>query len=168
MTMTTRRDYLKGAGAVLAGTALAGCGEATSGKENVDEDTEYTEITVEEAELKLDDFDHVKVEGHLQYDDVMAWENRDEGPTMLRTYTLYADDPGTVENPDDLPQVRVLEYDEDPMLDSLPEERVANRDVLHTEVYGSTDRMYEEVATDGMDLEREFIIKAHGARLLEE
>lgn len=161
-----RRDVLKTAGGLAFGTALTGClggGDDTSGREDVDEDTEYETIDFTDVELHIDEKDHVKIEGYLQYNGLERWVESSE--EWLRTYHLYEDDPESVQEPDELDSIRVHEYDDNALLESLPEDEVADGNVFHAEVYGKVAVQYPENPDHPYDeaLE-EHVIKAHGVR----
>jgi hypothetical protein len=159
-----RRDFLKGAGAVLAGTALAGCEDNTSGKENVDEDTKYRNTGFVEAEADLTAYDHVRMEGHLQYQDRVNWQDGDID-AFLRTYELYEEDPQDAADPESLFSVTVVEY-EDEIVDSVPEEPLMRGTPQHIEISGATDRMMRDPPGDKED-EYNRVLKAHDAKPIE-
>jgi hypothetical protein len=159
-----RREYLTTAGGVMVGTGLAGC-QNTSGKDEVDENTKYPKISIEKAELNLTDYDHVRVEGDLVYDDLKPWDTPEgaDATERLRTYDLYPKHPDETEEQDF--SITVLEYG-DEIIDSVPDERLAHREPVPCEVYGATEVLVLEEA-DGDALEQEPVIKAHGTRPLD-
>lgn len=163
-----RRDFLKAGGAV-AGTALAGCvgddGHG-SGKDDDANPDSYEEISFTEAELNPHEYENVRVEGFIQYDDRKQWWRNDD-EQMLRTYQLYEDDPKNGD-PDEMQSIPVVEYDEEPVLDNLPNEGLVDGDTYHVEVWGETDVLFRK--GEGSSSETNYgddLIKAHGMRRLD-
>lgn len=165
-----RRDYLKAAGAIAAGSALAGCPENTSGRNEVDDESEYEDIGFPELELRIDDLDYVEIEGHLQYDGLVEWQPEDANldPKQLRTYTLYEDDPEAVDDPENLTSIQVVEYDDLPIMERLPEAEIADRQVHEVELYGELEEQkpLSQTQHSDLDLQETYrkVIKAHGVK----
>lgn len=157
----------------MFGSALAGCFgdmENTSGKDDVDEDTEYEAIDFQDLHLRIDDLDHVALEGYLQYDGLVEWFDDGEDK-WLRTYQLYEDDPDKYSEPrDELTSIAVLEYDDDqPIVDTLPENEIVDRTVFRTEVYGKIDQQSPREQTQNTvgnysEDDVQFVINTHGIR----
>lgn len=159
MILMNRRDYLKAAGGLALGTALAGCSGDTKGEEN-----EYQQLNFETVATNLRDYDDdkIRVKGHIQYEGQEEWH--DGSKHLKPTYHFYADDPSKYDDPEDeLAWIDVVEDDFTPLQDALPEQAILQKEPMEIELYGRAD--IEGPKEDQPDPP---YIEAHAAKLLEE
>jgi len=165
--MVARRELLKAMGGIAAGTALAGCSENAHDAGRNDNPDDYDKAKFADLAAEPDEHKDVRVKGYLQWDGRKQWwDENDE--RMFHTYDLYKTDPDTVDDPDDLASIPVVEYDDD-INSSLPNEEMVNGTVFHVEVWGESDVLYEEGLDGSSDANHgQDVIKGHEIRRIAE
>lgn len=161
--MVSRRSVLKTLGGVAAGTALAGCSENAHEAGRNDDPDAYDEVDFVDLAAEPDEYGDVRVDGYLQWGGRKQWwDENDE--RMFHTYEFYGTDPETVDDPDALTSIPVVEYGDD-INSSLSNEAMVDGEIFHVEVWGESDVLYEEGLEGRSDANHgRDVIKGHDIR----